>query len=398
MDKQNFKEIIDIGLKHHEHFKKENAQRLKEKGHDYSLLSSVLKPNDEVRLHSRFIYSMINPESLHYKGAIFLEAFLNQLPSPLNSWINLNDAIVEKENDQIDLLIHDGNNFLIVENKVDATDQPYQITRYIQTIQERFELSKRTIAEKIAVIYLSAKRKLPSNKSQSLAGFKYKGTQIEWYGLGEADIKRYPKLKNLDLELSSIIPFVHYSYYGDKPSLKSWTQECERVSEDERLMSAFFEYKKILDRLQPNLNWKNKMTFDEYVLSTEKNQKELYKLMVESKKSLEKYVAQKVYQVIQDTFQDEISNHGNNKLITPQSLYSWFTMKGNKKDWKNVGFTFLQKGKEYRFLFGKAYVYCINVNDEYQQKTNAMCNQEIRPLVLEKGGLEEFLNAIKLSK
>jgi hypothetical protein len=55
--------------------KKRDAQ--KARGiNDYSLLASVLDVNDEVRLHSRFLYSLLDPRGNHYQGGLFLELFL----------------------------------------------------------------------------------------------------------------------------------------------------------------------------------------------------------------------------------------------------------------------------------------------------------------------------------
>ncbi|WP_442499274.1 PD-(D/E)XK nuclease family protein [Methylobacter sp. sgz302048] len=129
---------------------KANNKNLIEQGvHDYSLINSLLKSNDEVRLHSRFIFSMINPDGLHYCGNEFLKFFLDLLPGELKSFIDPESARVFKEKGKIDLLIHDDNNFLIVENKLSAVDQKYQITRYIQYIQKEFFEGREDISSNI---------------------------------------------------------------------------------------------------------------------------------------------------------------------------------------------------------------------------------------------------------
>ncbi len=119
-------------------FEQQRSEQIKAGMHDYCLLTSVLPANDEERLHSRFIYSMVNPAGLHYQGSKFLRIFLQQLPQALRDFIKLEQAMVVREKGQIDLLIHDGERYLIIENKLNATDQKYQITRYIKHVREKY--------------------------------------------------------------------------------------------------------------------------------------------------------------------------------------------------------------------------------------------------------------------
>jgi len=43
---------------------------------DYNLFVTLLDINDEVRLHSRFIHSLLDPNSPHYQKELFLELFI----------------------------------------------------------------------------------------------------------------------------------------------------------------------------------------------------------------------------------------------------------------------------------------------------------------------------------
>ena len=396
----DWKQLSLAGLTARKEMIIDNEARVAQYGHDYSLLNAVLKKNDEVRLHSRFIFSMINPESLHYQNSLFLKLFLKQLPEAYQNWISFDNASVELEKDNIDLLIHDGDKFLIVENKVDAVDQPYQIVRYIQTIKNRFELSSAELEHKVAIVYLSAKRKYPSTVSKSLIGFIKDGNWIVWQGLDTTKVDLPNKLKNFNLDIGSKLPFFHYAYHrnANKPSLTNWVEDSINSIDDERLKFALSEYKQIIKRLEPNLNWKNKMTFDEYVLNTqdENEQDELYKLMVASSNTLEKYVAKKIYQVIIETFTEEVVNHnGDLKKLDEESLYNWLVKKGSKDKYKNIGFTFNSQNKIYQFVFGISYVYCLPIKEEPKQEQNCLCNTKIRPLVLEKGGLDSVIKAIR---
>jgi len=60
-------------------FKKEQ-NRQKQRGlNNYNILKSVLKISDEVRLHSRMIFSFLDINGDHYQSNLFLDKFLEVL-------------------------------------------------------------------------------------------------------------------------------------------------------------------------------------------------------------------------------------------------------------------------------------------------------------------------------
>ncbi len=98
---------------------------------------------EEVRLHSAFIATLLNPEENHGVGDAFLRAFLRKagLDDNYINADNLNtDNIVERaigyknddetEGGRIDIIIEDGTHAVIVENKIYAGDQNNQLLRY----------------------------------------------------------------------------------------------------------------------------------------------------------------------------------------------------------------------------------------------------------------------------
>jgi len=139
---------------------------------NYNLLTAVLQSSDEVRLHSRMLYSLLNPNGKHFQGSLFLILLLDTLA--LNEFgVNANDCVVRKEYENIDLYITDGSKHIIIENKIHPGDQKLQIKRYIDVIkQENSDVEP----EDIAVVYLSLDRKVPSQ--YSLGALKIKGKHI----------------------------------------------------------------------------------------------------------------------------------------------------------------------------------------------------------------------------
>lgn len=139
---------------------KAEADRQRATGkHDYNIFTLFHGFSDEVNLHSNFIASLLDPNGDHYKNDLFLKLFLETCGIDDFS-IDTSTATVFKEFKHIDIYISDGKKHIILENKVYAKDQPTQIARYIDTIQ-----NKGVEDEDIYVLYLHPDGKLPDNQS-----------------------------------------------------------------------------------------------------------------------------------------------------------------------------------------------------------------------------------------
>lgn len=141
---------------------KAEQNRQKQRGlNNYNILTTVLSPSDEVRLHSRMIHSLLDPNGDHYQDTLFLDKFLEVLQ--LQDFdIDTKRSVVYREYNNIDLYITDRNKHIIIENKVYAGDQKDQIKRYIEVIKKE---DKKSEYDDIFVIYLSLNRQEPSQYS-----------------------------------------------------------------------------------------------------------------------------------------------------------------------------------------------------------------------------------------
>jgi hypothetical protein len=377
----------------YQNMKSENQKLIEQGVHDYSLMNALLKANDEVRLHSRFIFSMINPQGLHYCGNKFLKVFLNLLPNELKSFIDPESARVFKERGNIDLLIHDDNNFLIVENKLSAVDQKYQITRYIQYVQKEFFENKEDISGNIAVVYLSKAKKKPSPESESLIGFEFENEEtLRWKGLPDK-----PK-----------IPFVHFSYF---PMLQEWVSRCAELAPAGGRKNAFEEYQKILDRLDTSKPWRKILSLDQYALSLpEDKQKIIYEIMVESRKRLIDFVSYKLFSEITEIFDEEtINEHGEYKRLSVENIKNWLQKKcknGNKDSWKYIGFSNLgQESQRVGFVLAVDFAYfgtydkANRIWSAENKSKNQVLGKDARELLLNNPeGIYIFINELKKKK
>jgi hypothetical protein len=398
MKRQNHYQYC-LGL--YQSLKKHNQELIKNGVHDYSLINSLLSVNDEVRLHSRFIFSIINPHGLHYQGALYLKLFMQQLPEEFHNFLNCDKAVVVREQNNIDLLIHDYEHFLIIENKLNAADQKHQITRYIQSVQKEYLNDVYDLSNRVKVIYLSKTKVKPSAESDSMIGFNLTEEGIVWKGIdGRPD-----SLQDIHLEIGVRIPFQHYSYF---PMLEQWIAVSIKRTEIPELIFAFKEYSLILEKLNPNKKWRKVLMLDDYALKElgDEQQREMYQFMVESRNVLPRFVANKLFQELIELFgEDAVNTPGSFGVLNPASIEKWLKKSGKREGWKDIGFEIKDQmpdvGRQVGFVLATDYAYLgeIGNGSSIYVSENKLINRNIRNLLLnDSDGLYQFFDIVKRLK
>lgn len=109
-------------------------------GENFNVFRTLNLESSEVRTHSAFLAEFLNPKGSHGQGDIYLKLFINQLE--LTEFDTKSATVdIEKHTDaissdqtrggRVDILLTDGNkNQIIIENKIYAGDQKYQLLRY----------------------------------------------------------------------------------------------------------------------------------------------------------------------------------------------------------------------------------------------------------------------------
>lgn len=144
-------------------------------------------PSSEAK-HSIFIADLLNPGGTHGAGDKFLRYFLNQagindfVLNPRYSFSNITERYIgeatENEGGRIDIIFEDGNNALIIENKIYAADQQHQLIRYYNYANVRFK--------NFRLIYLTLDGHEPSEDSAGKDSktpclcISYRGHIIPW--------------------------------------------------------------------------------------------------------------------------------------------------------------------------------------------------------------------------
>ena len=236
---------------------------------DFNLFTTLLKASDEVRLHSRFLNFLLNPNGEHCQGSLFLDLFLEKCG--LADFLDTSNTSVFAEYNSIDLYLTDGNNHIIIENKIWAGDQQKQIKRYIETIKE--ENKDINLTENLVVIYLSLDREEPTDYSlynsitEKQNGFYVENGFLVAIKDGLKTVEKY-KFKSIN--------------YNNQ--IKKWLEaSLQEVGNITNLSFAITQYQEVIERLDGT--YKNKiMSFKEYLKDADKkkyNKLELMKTMKE---------------------------------------------------------------------------------------------------------------------
>lgn len=241
---------------------KQRQQSQKMRGlNDFNLFTTLLKADNEVRLHSQFLRFLLDPNANHYQGDLFLRLFLSKCK--LNDFeLDTQNCSVYKEYENIDLYLTDGTRHIIIENKIWASDQHRQIKRYIEIIKN--ENKDSDLNKNLVVMYLSLGRAEPCN--YSLDDFKIEGN----YLVNQNDEKYQFKS-------------IHYNN-----QIKKWLKESHKqIANITNLSIGIRQYQEVIQKIYGKYRGKV-MNLDEY-LKDKENKVELIKNMKEISTEYQRY-------------------------------------------------------------------------------------------------------------
>lgn len=405
-------------LQEFKRYRQNRAKQIAGGVNDYSLINALLDVNREVELHSNFIFSMLNPKGRHYRGTQFLSLFLKQL-GLADTFSDLTTVWVAKEKGKIDLMVADGQHFIIIENKLNHHDGHNQISRYIQYIMSHYGVSADDAPDRITVVYLSKGKASPA--ADSIKGFELVAEApvqaLSWQPKAD-DIIPLATLTSimlnngeaLSLKPRTSIAYKHISYFD---GMWLWVEDAINSLKNEPILSpnliqAFEEYMLILERITPPKKWRKVMSLDTYVLAMQEpsDQDAMYQFMVESQTALNKYLGDKTYIAASDLYALRVNSDDATiefKDFTPENCKAWFIASGDKKQWANVGFEFYKNDAKERWAFylGHQSVYLCpieifnqdgSVDKEYWKSSHNIISKK----ALQGGSLNRLIEAIRL--
>ncbi|MFN2110071.1 MAG: PD-(D/E)XK nuclease family protein, partial [Anaerolineae bacterium] len=113
---------------------RQHAATARDERRAFNVFAMLRAEDDEVNLHSRFLFELLNPQGTHGMGTAFLERFLVQ--AGLEAF-DVTTATVQREYRNMDIFIaNDAQQAIILENKIYAPDQPKQLLRYYKAVRK----------------------------------------------------------------------------------------------------------------------------------------------------------------------------------------------------------------------------------------------------------------------
>ncbi|MEZ9449461.1 PD-(D/E)XK nuclease family protein [Vibrio splendidus] len=194
------KEISLINLKY------EKLQEVTES--DFNVFSILRNESDEVALHSRFIGELLNPEGSHNQGEVFQQIFLQQLQDENLRFKSQFSLEVERhmgKHGRVDLLLSSQRDAIVIENKINAADQPKQLQRYKEALSD-YHCSKTK-----HLYYLTLFGTAPSEESlgslscEEVNCISYKTDIKQWLTSCAREVYDYPLLRETIIQYRKLI-------------------------------------------------------------------------------------------------------------------------------------------------------------------------------------------------
>jgi hypothetical protein len=181
----------------------------------FNIFEILRNRNDEVHLHSQFIYELLNPNGNHQYGKKITEALIDIIGVPK---FNTKRYKVYKEYKNIDILLKNDRQAVIIENKIWAKDQDKQLERYHDIITQE------NITE-IFIYYLSPYGKEPDKES-----------------LGSLSLQS--EINSHEIK-PDIVHLISYSNH-----ILNWLDRCLDITTDKpRLKEVIIQYKDTVNNL-----------------------------------------------------------------------------------------------------------------------------------------------------
>lgn len=291
MDKyQNFFDSIN------QYIAKRNQQ--KENGvNDYNMVNVVRKENAEVGMHSNVIYSLIDPDGLHYRGKLFLNLFIQHvLKIKIEDFGEIISVRAEEstteatvKNRRIDFTIKSTKYYVGIEMKIDVADLPQQISDYEKDLKEKID---KDLGKTVRIYYLTKDGRSASDhslydkdkeKKTETINISFKKHIIEWI---ESCQKEVNHIQNLHLALKNykeIVEKITGQYKGKLMTFEDYlkdkaTEETERILDeiDKMQESVSVGFIKKLDEYLGELEGKKEPSYSYIDISMGKYTVRLY--------------------------------------------------------------------------------------------------------------------------
>jgi hypothetical protein len=196
------------------------------------MVNVVRKENAEVGMHSNVIYSLINPNGLHYQEDLFLKLFIQEVLK-INDFcevISVNAEELTFENRRIDFTIKSSNYYVGIEMKIDASDLEKQLSHYNEDLLKKAKDDK---IENVIIYYLTKDGKEAAVHSSNEIEYKkisFKEDILNWIEKCQAEVRNITNLNEAFENYKDIVKKITNQYKGNIVTLDEYLNEkCTKV-------------------------------------------------------------------------------------------------------------------------------------------------------------------------
>lgn len=239
MEEKDYKDFFDKFTE----FKAEQSEQKARGLNDYNMVNVVRKATHEVGMHSNVIYSLINPDGLHYQGDLFLKKFIKEVLDP-KEVLGLNDfgeiLAVEaeestNENKRIDFTIKSSKYYIGIEMKINHHDSYHQLYDYYNDLNTK---SIDNENQKVLIYYLTKDGKKAEEKSSN--GIDYIRVSFEehilnWIDKCQNEVRNIVNLNEAFNNYRTIVKKITKQYEENVMSIKEYIFDDKNDNRNDNL-------------------------------------------------------------------------------------------------------------------------------------------------------------------
>ena len=222
----------------------EKQKKQKQRGlNDYNMVNVVRKENAEVGMHSNVIYSLIDPNGLHYQDDLFLQIFIKDVLE-INDFGDILSVQAEEstnEKGRVDFTIKSSKYYIGIEMKIDAGDSDNQISHYFKDLEEK---ARKDSGQKVKIYYLTKNGKDASFHSHREIEYKkisFENHILQWIENCQKEVRNITNLNEAFENYKDIVKKITNKYEGRVMSLKNELLKNEEYFELAKQISEAFQ-------------------------------------------------------------------------------------------------------------------------------------------------------------
>jgi len=243
-------------------FKIKQKQQKQRGLNDYNMVNVVRKENAEVGMHSNVIYSLIDPDGLHYQDDLFLQIFISDVLeiSDFGEILSVNAEESTHEQRRVDFTIKSTKYYIGIEMKIDAGDLENQISHYFEDLSIKALNDNK---QEVIIYYLTKDGKAASKYSAKIIDYKkvsFDNHILNWINKCQHEVKNITNLNEAFENYKDIVNKILNNYEGKVMQLKDLLKSQENYSIAKDIYEAYLDtsaeleknfwetaYKKLID-------------------------------------------------------------------------------------------------------------------------------------------------------